>query len=291
MIFIGLGSNVGDRKQLLRKAYDEVSLFAGNLKISSLYESQALLPKDAPKSWDKPFYNMVLGCEVSLNPLELLVRLKAIEKKLGRKERGRWAPREIDLDILFFKDECFDEQGLKIPHPSLLDRPFVIKPLLEIAGDMQFPLPGNYFQKTLRDIAQNLPLNESSDCVRLSETILTPDLVGILNVTPDSFSDGDHFLEKNLALAHSEKLILQGARIIDVGAESTRPGAIKISQKEEWFRLEPILENILALKSLHPSLKVSLDTRHWETAERGLKLGVDIINDVSGVSSEEMLNV
>ncbi len=103
-------------------------------------------------------------------------------------------------------------------------------------------------------------------------------LVGILNVTPDSFSDGGSFVDPEIAVAQALKMVEQGAAIIDIGAESTRPGAMSLSHEEEWARLEPIL---YALPSKILS-GVSVDTRHPETAEKSLAFGVAWINDVSG---------
>ena len=103
--------------------------------------------------------------------------------------------------------------------------------------------------------------------------------MGIVNVTPDSFSDGgDHFSPDD-AVECAFKLIEDGADIIDIGAQSTRPGHIPVSDKEEWERLEPVL------KALNGkiSVPVSIDTYYPYVAEKSLSLGADIINDVSGV--------
>lgn len=103
-------------------------------------------------------------------------------------------------------------------------------------------------------------------------------LVGILNITPDSFSDGGAYLDTHSAVIQAEKMLEQGAAIIDIGAESTRPGAMPLSPSEEWLRLEPVL------RALPPSVlsTVSIDTRHPQTAANALVFGVAWINDVSG---------
>lgn len=110
-----------------------------------------------------------------------------------------------------------------------------------------------------------------------------PHLIGILNVTPDSFSDGNQFFTPESALAQAQQLIDDGASIIDVGAESTRPNATPVSAAEEWERLAPILPALCALP-----VKISLDSRHPETVVRALGLGVDIVNDVSGLDNLAM---
>lgn len=109
-------------------------------------------------------------------------------------------------------------------------------------------------------------------------------LAGILNITPDSFSDGGLFSDPQSALTRAEQLFAEGAVIVDVGAESTRPGATPLSTSEEWSRLEPVLPELIRL---HPG-QVSLDTYHAETAARALELGDVIINDVTGLQDDAM---
>ncbi len=115
-------------------------------------------------------------------------------------------------------------------------------------------------------------------------------IVGILNITPDSFSDGAKFIAKENALSHCQKLIDDGANIIDIGAESTRPSANKLSPLEEWQRLEPLLKDLIMLCKKNGVLS-SLDSYHANNAAKAINLGIDIINDVSGFSSPEMINL
>jgi dihydropteroate synthase len=105
-------------------------------------------------------------------------------------------------------------------------------------------------------------------------------LVGVLNVTPDSFSDGGKFLDPDRAFAHAVELEEAGADIIDIGAESTRPGAVRISEAEELRRLVPVL------KRLRDKLTIplSVDTYKAAIAEKALELGADIINDPSALT-------
>lgn len=112
-------------------------------------------------------------------------------------------------------------------------------------------------------------------------------LVGILNVTPDSFSDGGLFNAPQAALEQAEQLFSDGADLVDVGAESTRPGAVPLSHEQEWQRLEPILPVLME----RFSGKLSLDTYHPETARRALELGQLIINDVTGMTNPAMIGV
>lgn len=110
-------------------------------------------------------------------------------------------------------------------------------------------------------------------------------LVGILNVTPDSFSDGGQFYDPADALRQAARLFKDGAVLVDVGAESTRPGATPISTEEEWRRLLPILQQLLKLYSE----QISVDTYHPETVRWALELGDVIINDVTGMNDPEMV--
>lgn len=111
-------------------------------------------------------------------------------------------------------------------------------------------------------------------------------IVGIVNVTPDSFSDGGRSSAE--IFAHMEKMAEEGADVLDIGAESTRPGAALLNTEEEWQRLEPILAEA---RKRFPQLLLSVDTRHAATAKRALNEGVDWINDVSVTPSEAMLDV
>ena len=105
-----------------------------------------------------------------------------------------------------------------------------------------------------------------------------PNIMGVLNLTPDSFSDGGKFNSKKKGTDHALKMFQSGANIIDVGGESTRPGSNAINIKLEWSRIEKII------KSISKKIPLSLDTRKSEVMERGIKLGVKMINDVSGLS-------
>ncbi len=115
----------------------------------------------------------------------------------------------------------------------------------------------------------------------------TPKIMGILNVTSDSFSDGGKFLDPEAALAHALQLEKEGADILDIGAESTRPGALSITSEEEWARLKPLLPTL----SRKLKVPISLDTRNASTAALAMEWGVEIINDVSCASREELLRI
>lgn len=115
----------------------------------------------------------------------------------------------------------------------------------------------------------------------MNNTIKFPQIMGILNITPDSFSDGGKFSEKDAAIRHAEEMINDGADIIDIGGESTRPNAESVSEDEELSRVIPIVES---LHKLHPQVKLSVDTTKSKVAEEAIKAGASIINDISGLS-------
>lgn len=111
-------------------------------------------------------------------------------------------------------------------------------------------------------------------------------VMGIVNVTPDSFSDGGKYYEPGEAVRRALNLIDEGADIIDLGGESTRPGATPIAWEEEWARVEPVLKELGKTEAV-----ISVDTYHPETAERAIKSGAKIINCVYERSVPEMLRV
>ena len=110
-----------------------------------------------------------------------------------------------------------------------------------------------------------------------------PKIMGIVNLTPDSFSDGGVYSQNaQTALAHAEQLLKEGADILDIGGESTRPGADYVSPEEEWARVEPVLAEVAGW-----GVPISLDTRRTVIMEKALALGgVDIINDVAALNDE-----
>ncbi len=135
-VYIGLGSNVGNkaenlaRAHLLIEAMDDVYI----KQASSLYQTPPWGKTD-----QEDFINQVIEIETELLPLDLLHRLQDIEIKLGRQRDVRWGPRTIDLDVLLYGRETIDLEELKVPHPYLLQRLFVLIPLQEIAPELVFP--------------------------------------------------------------------------------------------------------------------------------------------------------
>ena len=135
--YLGLGSNIGERVSYIELAVKELeeSVNIKILKISSVYETEP---------WGKidqaDYLNSVIKIETELGPMELLLKLKSLEKKIGRSENKKWSEREIDIDILFYEDRIIHNENIKIPHSLIEDRKFVLVPLVEIAPDLVHPV-------------------------------------------------------------------------------------------------------------------------------------------------------
>ena len=147
---IALGSNLGDRESNIRSAVMTLGKLEGVRvrRVSTLFENPAVGgPSDAPA-----FLNTAAELDTSLDARALLRRLLEVERALGRQRRERWAPREIDLDLLLYGDETIDEPGLTVPHPLMHERLFVLKPLAEIAPRVVHPI----HKKTIAELLENV---------------------------------------------------------------------------------------------------------------------------------------
>jgi 2-amino-4-hydroxy-6-hydroxymethyldihydropteridine diphosphokinase len=135
LAYIGLGTNLGDRELNLRGALERLEEL-GPVRASSFRETDPVGVTDQPK-----FLNAAAELATELPPRELLERLLEIERELGRDRAAerRWGPRDIDLDLLLFGEEAIDEPGLKVPHPRLAERRFVLEPLCELNEDLTLP--------------------------------------------------------------------------------------------------------------------------------------------------------
>lgn len=133
-VFLGLGSNLGDRLSHLQAAVNYLDLRAGRVvNISRVYETAPMYIEDQP-----PFLNAAVEIETFLGPIELLRTVKQIEREIGRIERGKNAPREIDIDLLACSSEQeFHSEELTLPHPMLMHRRFVLAPLSDLAPDFR----------------------------------------------------------------------------------------------------------------------------------------------------------
>lgn len=134
--YLALGSNLGDRERYLRAAIALLKEAPGvNLRrCSRVYETEPVGVTEQPR-----FLNMVVEVDAEGTPRDLLALAKGIERELGRKGRERWGPREIDIDVLIFDDETVSDDDLKVPHPRMWERAFVMVPLAELAPEIESP--------------------------------------------------------------------------------------------------------------------------------------------------------
>ncbi len=284
-IVIGIGSNINPLENL-RSALIQLrtSSFFDVEMVSRIYESEALVPDQAPSAWNQKYLNMAVVIKTNLKSLDhVLSELKKIESSLGRSaEYERWAPRNIDLDILYAQSINLSSDILSVPHKEVLKRPFAYLPLMDVmpVNSLSKPEWHETFERTGK-----APYN-----TQVSSTYFLPRFVGILNVTEDSFSDGNQYLNDENFLAQAKKLINDGAEFLDIGAESTRPGAEAVSLEVEYQRLEKSLKLLQKIKAEGFEFKVSVDSRNVEVIQKLVqKFRIDMINDVSGKPSDELV--
>ncbi len=278
-VLLSLGSNKGDRQANLvagiKRLADTELVVKG---ISPVVESPALLPQGAPSEWNRPYLNIVAK-GVVVQQFDTFYKIsKAIQEELGPRGESKWAPRNLDIDILAWGSSTITLNHSTLPSRDVFLRPFVISPLIHLDPSIRIPVDGGL---KAFDISQKCELD-----------FHIPLWMGIVNVTPDSFSDGGTNFDLDSIEKNVKRMIECGVNIIDLGAESTRPNARPLSHEEEWDRLQEPLEvvqNLIGNQILRP--KLSIDTYHAKTAERALAAGVDVINDVSGLETESMIRL
>ncbi len=163
-VFIGLGSNLGDRLDYLNRSLKLLASIkrVRILKCSSVYETQPVGVADQPL-----FLNMVVELESELSPYEIFNNLKRIEKVLGRTVTGRWGPREIDLDLLYYGNKILDDGKLSIPHPEITNRKFVLVPLKEIAPEFCDPVELKSIENLLSECTDTSEVRKTDSSVSI----------------------------------------------------------------------------------------------------------------------------
>lgn len=312
--YIAIGSNQENQLSNINDALQLLSSYGIKLlATSSLYISKPMYFKDQPD-----FYNGAIKVSFKdKTPHELLKALKQIEydhvKRVKEFENG---PRTIDLDILLIDDIILNTDDLIIPHKSMLERTFVLQPLCELFGpDVLHPVsaePLHNHSRQLFTSETNELIQESSNLLQIVPIPRLPDasnplkfdhvenkrktlIMGILNMTPDSFSDAGKNYHKSIneILENANQLIEEGADILDIGGVSTRPGSIEPSVQEELDRLLPVVKAIrLSTNNALSQCVISIDTYRAKIAEECLLAGADIINDISmGLYDDCMFDV
>lgn len=153
MIYLGLGSNIGDKIKYINSAVEAISKLKDTkvIRSSSIYKTEPW----GIKSQDE-FLNSVLEIESGLNPEELLFELKRIENVLGRKNRVKWHKREIDIDVLFYNNVVLKNDNINIPHPEIQNRKFVLIPLCELNPGFIHPVLNETMECLLSNSKDNL---------------------------------------------------------------------------------------------------------------------------------------
>ena len=281
-VALALGANLGDRARSISSVISALDAHE-SIRVtdtSFLYETAPMYYHDQPR-----FLNAACTIETTLAPHVLLSVTQHIEKQLGRCKDGvpRNGPRAVDVDILLYGDAAVDTPDLVIPHPRIAERAFVLLPLADVWRD-EHPL----LLRTPQELLATL--THRADYAPDELTRVTPIrtsmwpwgrrtlVMGILNTTPDSFSDGGLHMSVDEAVTHARAMAAAGADVIDVGGLSTAPGAPEIAPHEEADRVVPVIR---ALREAI-SIPLSIDTYRASVAGAALDAGADIVNDVSG---------
>ncbi|NDF11285.1 MAG: 2-amino-4-hydroxy-6-hydroxymethyldihydropteridine diphosphokinase [Proteobacteria bacterium] len=141
-VILGLGSNMGDRMGFLTRAVQSLSKHVlKDMMVSPIYASDAEVPEGADTSYHQPFYNIAVAGKTDKAAFDVLKSIRELEAQIGFHDHTRkWAPREIDIDILAYGDQIIEDKTLVVPHPQLMKRPFALLPLLDVAPEWRHPL-------------------------------------------------------------------------------------------------------------------------------------------------------
>ena len=302
-VVIALGSNVGNRIHNFNEALRLMKKSGIHItRHGCLYETEPVYLTDQAL-----FLNSAVRGITKLGPHELLGVLKKIERDMGRTDGIRYGPRPIDLDIVFYGKFSVKSEILTIPHERVWERPFVMAPLMDVIGsaiESDTAASWHSFSKHTGGLFESWEKLGGESLVGtnglkrvlpignlLWDWSQKTSVMGILNLTPDSFSDGGKFQSVEAAVSQVRLMITEGADIIDLGAQSTRPMASRLSAQEELDRLIPVLDAVLKMPEVEGKL-LSVDTFHSEVASEAIGKGAHIVNDVSsGQLDSNMLDV
>jgi len=151
IVYLSLGSNLGDRTAHLKTAIDHLGAFGEVVAVSSFYETEPV--EFVAQPW---FLNCVVKLDTEKMPKQLLAGILHLEHEMGRQRRQKKGPRTIDLDILLFGNSIIQSPGLTVPHPAMHERRFVLEPLAEIAPELRHPV----LKKTIQELREELPMGQ-----------------------------------------------------------------------------------------------------------------------------------
>ena len=278
LAYLALGSNLGNRAGNIHRALAALKAVGVVEATSFLYETAPAYVLDQPR-----FLNAACRLRTALSPTELLTALKTIEVDIGRTKTIRFGPRVVDLDILFYDEIHLTTENLTIPHPRLEERDFVLAPLHDIAADVVNPVSGLTVDALLtqlnaRPLPKVMPIGD-----RLWTWGQKTLIMGIINSTPDSFSEDGLWQPTpsavDAAVAQAEQFVLDGADVLDIGGISTRPGHELIPVEVEMARVVPVIEAV----AQQVKVPISVDTFRAEVAQAAIAAGAQLINDVWGL--------
>ncbi|KAF8939835.1 Dihydropteroate synthase-like protein [Dissophora ornata] len=284
-VYLALGSNLGDSAANLQNALKMLEQ-GDNVRVvdtSFMYETPPMYVTDQP-----PFINAACKVKTDLTPLDLLKKIKDVEAEMGRDFNTiRNGPRPIDIDILLYDSIEYHDDVLTIPHVAMQEREFVLRPLCDIAKDVEHPKLYRHISQLFSQLLlKQEEAKEKGDVIHksipLRGKIIHWDaktlIMGILNTTPDSFSDGGDYSTAEAAALRAQQLMDDGADIVDIGGMTTRPHSAEISEEEEIRRVVPVIQLLRARSFDAP---ISVDTFRASVADKAIEAGADLINDVS----------
>jgi len=288
--YIALGANVGAPPQALSIMCHRLARTHNVVleRTSALYVS-----KPATRPLDAVYANAVARVRTSLPPAQLLHECKRIEVEMGRDLGApRHAPREADLDVLLYGPHVtVDTPTLQLPHAAMMERDFVLRPLLEVLHDDD----ATAWRASLTSALVRAPRLITGQLCTFGTHAFDPiagpaQLLGVINVTPDSFSDGGLHFEPERAAERAAALARDGGvAFFDVGGESTRPHAMSVAADDELRRVVPAIE---AIAKRCPEARISVDTSKAVVAEAALRAGATCVNDVTaGMADGALLSV
>ncbi|KAL7689740.1 putative folic acid synthesis protein FOL1 [Plasmopara halstedii] len=273
-VYAALGTNLGEKVTNLENAVVMLTEMVGAVEATScLYATAAQYVENQPF-----YYNIVIKIHTKLKAQDVLVAFKTIERKIGRTPTIR-------------QSLHWTEGFLIIPHERIAERDFVLAPLCDLAPDLIHPVlkqPIRKLYATLQAKQQHvspvpmLPIIKTSPWPLRKKTFI----MGIVNVTPDSFSDGGGLDTVAAAVQKALDLERGGVEIIDIGGESSRPGADPVTLEEELRRVLPVIRRLRECSKV----AISIDTTKADVAREAVKAGANLVNDISaGQNDSEML--
>ncbi|WFC97214.1 trifunctional dihydropteroate synthetase [Malassezia brasiliensis] len=284
-VLLALGSNLGDRVAHIDAALTRLDAHPDVRVVdtSFLYETQPMYYVEQPR-----FLNGACRILTRLAPHDLLALTQAIETDVGRDKTNvpRNGPRVVDVDLVLYGDAVIaDGERLVVPHPRLAERAFVLLPLADVAPHAEVPT----LQRTVAQLLSALAHTPAYAPHELARVLpvgrhvwhwgARTHVMGILNATPDSFSDGGEHLAVEAAVEAAVRMVRAGADVLDVGGQSTAPHAPEVPEAEERARVVRVVE---ALVARGVGVPISVDTYRASVAAAALDAGAAMVNDVSG---------